>query len=85
MRKSSHWNSEELFRGKTPEEWRALYAGAYDWGPDVGREIIEEQTGQPFGEFEPPRNLAAHDSAVYGQEDVDPWDKPGDHGKGDPG
>jgi len=32
----------DLFRGKTPEEWRNLYAGAYDWGPDRGREAIEE-------------------------------------------
>jgi antitoxin MazE len=33
---------EELFRGKTPGEWRAAYAGAFDWGPDVGREVVEE-------------------------------------------
>jgi len=33
---------EELFRGKTTEEWRAAYAGAYDWGPDLGREIVAE-------------------------------------------
>ena len=33
---------EDLFQGKKPEEWRALYADAYDWGPDVGRELIEE-------------------------------------------
>ena len=33
---------EELFRGKTPKEWRAEYAGAFDWGPDVGREIVNE-------------------------------------------
>ena len=33
---------EELFRGKTAEEWRALYADAYDWGPDIGREVVEE-------------------------------------------
>jgi antitoxin MazE len=33
---------EELFRGKTPEEWRAEYRDAFDWGPDVGREIVEE-------------------------------------------
>lgn len=33
---------EELFRGKTPEEWRALYRGAFDWGPDLGRECVEE-------------------------------------------
>ena len=41
-RTSPRFTLEELFRGKTPEEWRALYAGAYDWGPDVGREIVEE-------------------------------------------
>lgn len=33
---------EELFRGKPPGEWRAAYAAAYDWGADVGREIIPE-------------------------------------------
>ena len=33
---------EALFRGKTPEQWRALYRNAYDWGPDLGREIIDE-------------------------------------------
>jgi antitoxin MazE len=33
---------EELFRGKTPEEWRGAYASAFDWGPDVGREVVED-------------------------------------------
>jgi antitoxin MazE len=33
---------EELFRGKRPEEWRAAYAGTFDWGPEVGREVVEE-------------------------------------------
>lgn len=33
---------EELFLGKTSKQWRAEYAGAFDWGPDVGREIVEE-------------------------------------------
>ena len=32
----------DLFAGKSPDQWRVLYAGAYDWGPDRGREIIEE-------------------------------------------
>ena len=32
----------ELFAGKTPEEWRTIYADAYDWGPDVGQEIVEQ-------------------------------------------
>lgn len=33
---------EELFQGKSPEEWRALYRSAFDWGPDLGREAVEE-------------------------------------------
>ena len=33
---------EELFHGRSADEWRAEYAGAYDWGPDLGRERIEE-------------------------------------------
>lgn len=37
-----HFTLEGLFRGKSPEEWRAAYAGAFDWGPDVGREVVEE-------------------------------------------
>jgi antitoxin MazE len=41
-RASPRFTLEELFRGKTPEEWRAAYAGAFDWGPDLGREAVEE-------------------------------------------
>ncbi len=37
-----HFALEDLFRGKTAEQWRAAYAGAHDWGPDVGREAAEE-------------------------------------------
>jgi len=33
---------QDLFAGKSPQEWRATYAGAFDWGPDVGREAVEE-------------------------------------------
>jgi antitoxin MazE len=33
---------EDLFRGRSPDEWRADYAGAYDWGADIGREITPE-------------------------------------------
>lgn len=33
---------EEMFAGKQADEWRALYADAFDWGPDIGQEIIEE-------------------------------------------
>jgi antitoxin MazE len=39
---------EELFRGRSPAEWRAEYAGAFDWGPDVGREIVEERAARPM-------------------------------------
>ena len=37
-----HFTLEELFRGKSPEEWRADYVGVFDWGRDVGREVVEE-------------------------------------------
>jgi antitoxin MazE len=33
---------EAMFAGKPAAEWRALYEAAYDWGPDVGREIVPE-------------------------------------------
>jgi antitoxin MazE len=32
---------ERMFAGKTAEAWRELYADADEWGPDVGREIVE--------------------------------------------
>jgi hypothetical protein len=32
----------DLFRGKTAQEWREAYSGAFDWGPDVGREVIAD-------------------------------------------
>jgi antitoxin MazE len=41
-RSAPHFNLEDLFAGKSPEQWRAAYAGIFNWGPDVGREIIEE-------------------------------------------
>jgi antitoxin MazE len=37
-----HFTLDELFRGRSPAEWRAAYADAYDWGPDAGREAVEE-------------------------------------------
>jgi antitoxin MazE len=37
-----HFTLEGLFQGKGPNEWRAAYAGAFDWGPDTGLEIVEE-------------------------------------------
>jgi antitoxin MazE len=36
------FHAKELFKGKTARQWRAEYAGAFDWGPDVGREIVED-------------------------------------------
>jgi antitoxin component of MazEF toxin-antitoxin module len=32
---------DEMFRGRSAAEWRAEYAWAFDWGPDVGREVVE--------------------------------------------
>lgn len=41
-RAAPHFTLKELFKGKSPKRWRAAYAGAFDWGPDLGREIVEE-------------------------------------------
>ena len=42
IRKSAHGLAvDDLFRGRTPRAWLALYADAYDWGPDRDREIVE--------------------------------------------
>jgi antitoxin MazE len=29
----------DLFAGRSAEEWRALYRGAFDWGPDLGPDL----------------------------------------------
>jgi antitoxin MazE len=34
--------AESMFAGKSPQAWRAMYRGAYDWGSDRGRERVEE-------------------------------------------
>ena len=41
-RAAPRFTLEELFKGKSPKQWRAAYAGAFDWGADIGREIVEE-------------------------------------------
>jgi antitoxin component of MazEF toxin-antitoxin module len=41
-RAAPHFTLEDLFKGKTPKEWRALYSEAFEWGSDVGREQVEE-------------------------------------------
>lgn len=33
---------EELFKDNPSKQWRAEYAGAFQWDGDVGREIVEE-------------------------------------------
>jgi antitoxin MazE len=37
-----HYDLEELFAGKSADEWRTIYADAHDWGPDVGQENVAE-------------------------------------------
>jgi antitoxin MazE len=41
-RAAPRFTLEELFAGKSAEEWREAYADAVDWGPDIGHEIVEE-------------------------------------------
>ncbi len=36
------YSLDTMFAGKSPAEWRSLYAESFDWGPDLGREIVEE-------------------------------------------
>jgi len=31
-----------MFAGKRPEVWRTEYAAAFDRGPDLGREVVED-------------------------------------------
>ena len=35
------YTPEELFAGKTPGEWRTIYANAHEWGADAGQENLE--------------------------------------------
>ena len=41
-RRAPRFSAEQLFKGKSAKYWRAAYAGAFDWGADVGREVVEE-------------------------------------------
>ncbi len=34
---------EDLFAGRSPEAWRALYRDAFAWGPDQGRERLDDE------------------------------------------
>ena len=42
IRKAPSSALETMFAGKSAQEWRELYAGTDGWGPDLGREIVEE-------------------------------------------
>ncbi len=37
-----HVSLENLFGGRSPDDWRADYTGAYTWAPDISREIVPE-------------------------------------------
>lgn len=42
-RRESPLTLDDLFRGKSPEQWREIYRDhVVDWGPDVGREVVED-------------------------------------------
>jgi hypothetical protein len=41
-----HFALDELLRGKSPEEWRAEYAGAFDWDPMSG---VRSSRNDAFG------------------------------------
>src|SRR5262249_23537133 len=41
-RPAPRFTDAQLFKGKSAKYWRDAYAGAFDWGADVGREVVEE-------------------------------------------
>ncbi len=41
-RTKPRYTLKQIFAGKPADEWRALYADAFDWDPDVGREIVDD-------------------------------------------
>ena len=41
-RAKPRFTSEELFAGKSPSDWRTIYANAHEWGADAGKENVEE-------------------------------------------
>lgn len=41
-RAAPHLTLEDLFKGKSSKQWRAAYAGAFDWRSDVGREVVDK-------------------------------------------
>ena len=41
-RAKPRYTPDELFAGKSPSEWRSIYANAHEWGADLGQENVEE-------------------------------------------
>ncbi len=41
-RAEPRYTLDEMFAGKSDAEWRGLYGDAYDWGADLGHEIVDE-------------------------------------------
>ena len=41
-RAKPRYTPDELFAGKSPSEWRTIYANECDWGADTGRETLDE-------------------------------------------
>ena len=41
-RRVPRFTAAQLFKGRSAKYWRAAYADAFDWGADVGRELVEE-------------------------------------------
>jgi antitoxin MazE len=41
-RAKPRYTADELFAGKSPEQWRTIYANAYGRGPDSGQDMLEE-------------------------------------------
>jgi antitoxin MazE len=41
-RAKPRYTPDEIFAGKTPNEWRSIYSHAYEWGAAAGQENVDE-------------------------------------------
>jgi antitoxin MazE len=41
-RAKPRFTRDELFAGKSPSEWRSIYANAHEWGADAGQGTGED-------------------------------------------
>jgi antitoxin MazE len=41
-RAKPRFTRDEIFAGKSPSEWRTIYAKTHEWGPDTGQPTADD-------------------------------------------